>query len=55
MQPDVKDMARAQNVLAHEYWDIRYEIVWHVCRNLLPVLIRHLEELNTDTPPPDQV
>ena len=44
-------MIGLRNVLAHEYGEIRYEIIWNVCRNMLPTLIQHLQALGADRPP----
>lgn len=41
-----------RNVLAHEYGDIRYEVLWSVVREKLPPLIEQLESLGADSPPP---
>ncbi len=40
-----------RNVLAHEYGDIRYEILWTVVRDKLPPLIERLEAIGVDRPP----
>jgi len=54
--PDVpwRPIIGLRNVLAHEYDEIRYEILWHICRKELPVLIRRLEEIGADTTPPEE-
>lgn len=51
--PDIpwKSMIGFRNVLAHEYGDIRYEIVWSVVQQKLPPLIRQLEAMNVHRPP----
>jgi uncharacterized protein with HEPN domain len=41
-----------RNVLAHEYGDIRYEILWTVVRDKLPPLVARLEATGVDSPPP---
>ncbi|HNR30108.1 MAG TPA: DUF86 domain-containing protein [Candidatus Hydrogenedentes bacterium] len=40
-----------RNIVAHEYGEIRYEILWNVCRENLPSLIRFLESMGVDSPP----
>ena len=40
-----------RNIIAHEYGEIRYEKLWGICINRLPVLIKHLEDLGVDNPP----
>ncbi|HEX73257.1 MAG TPA: DUF86 domain-containing protein [Candidatus Hydrogenedentes bacterium] len=47
-----KSMIGFRNLLAHEYGEIRYEIVWSVVQEKLPPLIRQLEAMNVDCPPP---
>ena len=49
-----KSMIGLRNVLAHEYGEIRYEVVWGVCRNLLPDLIRNLQAMGADNPPGEE-
>ncbi len=41
-----------RNVLAHEYGDIRYEILWDIIREKLAQLIERLEDMGVDNPPP---
>ena len=41
-----------RNVLAHEYGEIRYEILWTVVRDKLAPLIARLEAMGVDSPPP---
>ena len=41
-----------RNVLAHEYGEIRYEILWTVVRDKLTPLIARLEAMGVDSPPP---
>jgi len=43
-----------RNVLAHEYDEIRYEILWRICKAELPVLIRQLEARGVDDLPPEE-
>lgn len=40
-----------RNVLAHEYGEVRYEILWTVVRSKLPPLIERLETIGVDRPP----
>lgn len=40
-----------RNVIAHEYGDIKYEKIWGICTNRLPVLIQQLEETGVENPP----
>jgi uncharacterized protein with HEPN domain len=47
-----RSMIGLRNVLAHEYGDIRYEILWTIIRNKLALLIKHLEDMGVDNPPP---
>jgi len=46
-----RSMIGLRNVLAHEYDEIRHEILWTVCRDKLPTLIRQLEDMGVDNPP----
>jgi len=41
-----------RNVLAHEYGEIRYEILWTIVDSKLPPLIARLEAIGVDSPPP---
>ena len=41
-----------RNVLAHDYGEVRYEIVWSVIQEKLPPLIRHLKMIGADKSPP---
>ncbi len=43
-----------RNVLVREYDEIRYEILWKLCRDELPLLIQHLEATGADDPPPEE-
>jgi len=51
--PDIpwKSMIGLRNVLAHEYGEIRHEILWAIVRDKLPPLIRQLEAFGVDGPP----
>ena len=51
--PDIpwRAMIALRNVLAHEYGDIRYERLWVVCTEQLPVLIGQLENMPLESPP----
>ncbi|MDX9975124.1 MAG: DUF86 domain-containing protein [FCB group bacterium] len=40
-----------RNVLAHEYGEIRHEVIWSIVGDKLIPLIRHLEDLGVDNPP----
>ena len=40
-----------RNVLAHEYGDLRYEVLWAVIEEKLPLLIQKMEEMGLDSPP----
>ena len=52
--PDIpwRSMIGLRNVLVHEYGDIRYEILWSIIQNKLGMLIRQLEAMEVDSPPP---
>jgi len=54
--PDIpwKSMIALRNILAHEYGDIRYEILWSVCLEKLPALIRRIERIGVDNLPPEE-
>jgi len=41
-----------RNVLAHEYGEVRYEILWSIVSSKLPPLIKQLQDMGVDTPPP---
>ena len=45
-------MAGLRNVLAHEYGEIRYEILWAIVRDKLRPLIAQVEDMGVDNPPP---
>lgn len=47
-----RSMIGLRNVLAHEYGEIRYEILWIIIQEKLVPLIRLLEEMGVDKPPP---
>jgi uncharacterized protein with HEPN domain len=49
-----KSMIGLRNVLAHEYGEIRYEILWSVVQSKLDSLIRQLEAMKVDCPPPPE-
>jgi len=44
-------MVSLRNVLAHEYGEIRYERLWTISTEQLPVLVGQLEELGAEGPP----
>jgi len=52
--PDIpwRSMIGLRNVLAHEYGDIRYEILWAIVQEKLGPLIRQLETMGVGSPPP---
>lgn len=52
--PDIpwRSMIGLRNVLAHEYGDIRYEILWAIVQDKLGSLIRQLEATGVEIPPP---
>ncbi len=52
--PDIpwRAMIGLRNVLAHEYGDVRYEVLWSIISGKLPPLIRRLEDMGVDNPPP---
>jgi uncharacterized protein with HEPN domain len=45
-------MIGLRNVLAHEYGEVRYEILWTIIGTKLAPLIRQLEGMGVDNPPP---
>lgn len=47
-----RSMIGLRNVLAHEYGDIRYEILWAIVQEKLGPLIGQLENMGVDSPPP---
>jgi uncharacterized protein with HEPN domain len=51
--PDIpwKSMIGLRNVLAHEYGEIRYEVLWAIVQDKLGPLIRRLEAMGLDSPP----
>jgi len=53
-RPDIpwRSMVGLRNVLAHEYGEIRYEILWTIIRDKLRPLIAQLEDMGVDNPPP---
>mgnify|MGYP000918733107 CR=1 FL=1 len=40
-----------RNILAHEYGEIRYEKVWKICTDRLPVIIEKIEKTGVENPP----
>jgi uncharacterized protein with HEPN domain len=40
-----------RNVLAHEYGEIRYEILWSIVGEKLAPLVQQLEDMGVDAPP----
>lgn len=47
-----KQIIGLRNILAHEYGEIRYEILWIIICDKLGPLIQRLENTGIDTPPP---
>ncbi len=47
-----KSMIGLRNVLAHEYGEIRHEVLWHIIGDKLLPLIKRLEDMGVDNPPP---
>lgn len=45
-------MIGLRNVLAHEYGDIRYAVLWAIVQDKLDPLIQQLESIGVDSPPP---
>jgi uncharacterized protein with HEPN domain len=43
-------MIALRNVLTHEYGEIRYERIWLICKEQLPVLTRQLEDAGVENP-----
>ena len=52
--PDIpwRSLIGLRNVLAHEYGEIRYEILWAIIGEKLAPLIQQLEDMGVDNPPP---
>lgn len=52
--PDIpwRSMIGLRNVLAHEYGELRYEILWAIVQDKLSPLVRQLENTGADSPPP---
>jgi len=44
-----KSMIALRNVLAHEYDEVRHEIIWRVCRDKLPALIQELQAMGVES------
>lgn len=51
--PDIpwRSIIGLRHLLAHEYDEIRYEIIWRICREKAPELVRILVELGVDAVP----
>jgi uncharacterized protein with HEPN domain len=45
-----KSMIALRNILAHEYGEIRHDILWKVCKEKLPILIEQLTVIGVDNP-----
>jgi uncharacterized protein with HEPN domain len=54
--PDIpwKSTIGLRNVLAHEYGEIRYEILWAIVQDKLGSLILRLEAMGIDNPPAEE-
>jgi uncharacterized protein with HEPN domain len=46
-----RSMIGLRNILAHEYDQVRYEIVWRICQEELPKLVQHLRSIGVEYPP----
>ena len=44
-------MIALRNVISHEYGEIKYERIWSLCTEQLPVLIHQLEVIGVGDPP----
>jgi uncharacterized protein with HEPN domain len=42
-----------RHILAHEYDGVDYDTVWRIVKEHLPLLIKQLEELLKEIPPPE--
>jgi len=49
-----RSMIGLRNVLAHEYGEIRYEVIWSIVAERLVPLIEQLEDAGVDNPPSAQ-
>jgi uncharacterized protein with HEPN domain len=51
--PDIpwRAMIGLRNVLAHEYGELRHQILWTIIQDKLSPLIRQLENMGVDSPP----
>ena len=54
--PDIpwRSIIGLRNVLAHEYGEIHYEILWSIIGDKLAPLIKQLEDMGVDSPPLDE-
>lgn len=54
--PDIpwRAIIALRNVISHEYGDIKYERIWSLCTEQLPVLIRQLEDIGVKDPPDNE-
>ena len=52
--PDIpwRSLIGLRNVLTHEYGKIRYEILWTIIGDKLAPLIKQLDDMGLDNPPP---
>lgn len=53
--PDIDKVVGMRNVIAHEYGDIDYEIVWAAVTKRLPVLLESLDDLIGEAGPAPEV
>lgn len=52
--PDIDRIVGMRNVIAHEYGDIDYEIIWAAVTYRLPVLVPRLDALLREAGPPPE-
>lgn len=48
-----RSMIGLRNILAHEYGDVRYEVLWHIVTVQLGTLMDTIEATGADQPPQD--
>jgi uncharacterized protein with HEPN domain len=46
-----KAIIALRNIISHEYGEIKYERIWSLCTEQLPVLIHQLEVIGVGDPP----
>jgi hypothetical protein len=54
MPPDPKDMALLWDMLDGDYGEVRHEILWRICKEKAPELIRVLGEMGASDLPADE-